>query len=1001
MREKGRWTKMKERAFDFVDRVSVESRILLWVFDDSGNRANQKRTNYSIDSKRDRTKVKNRIESFGSPGGGTALYDTLWHAFEEAERLSKASPGRYISVMVYTDGKDENSTRTREQLLSRFDKLVANNRNLWCFITPLGTSFKPLPEGGHIRYSEPKIPVPVRLSPTAFTLPSPASTSRMTLNLDLKGFDKAASLLRGKKVTFTFEAAGGSPLKLRLNPASIDLSSSKVTLQIEVLDSDQLEASREYQGTILVSYPDLDEHVIQGPTVIDLQFQKEERPKISDLRPLEGAVFATNAPVIFLLSTLQGAQVLWDFGDGASERGTRVTHAYTDAGPKRVVATVTGPNGLKATASTQIELVSAAVVVDQPGSRIFAGVETQLHASQRGGVTQFEWVVDGRVLLGGGASGEELTVTFTDEGQVPVMVRGIHPKLNVDSEEIMVDVLAAPALVILEPDSGSTHQFGVEVVFTASLEGPATEVVWQFVDEDTGVEFFSSDVLAAGTPAIARLRHVFPEGSTPSNVLVKATAPILGLAAPLSVTSRIQLVAPVRGMDVVSPARGTVLPFGEPVVFGATLTGPGASGVQWRLVDQTTGKVLAEATSPLDAQGGSILRHTFDAPEDLLVRVTAEATTEPGSTARFPRAQADYSVQYPAVEAQIQITSSGGFSTPVRFVLVSDAAPESVNWEFGDGARDDSGNSSPSHTYNAHGTFTVTAQVVAAGGKQARPMIVVEIPLVSPVAAIGIASNGESTSRVGPGETVEFTDESVGDVVSRTWVVDGAVSDQTGPKLALVFDEEGVHHVELRVEGPPGEGGVAAAVSEARADVPVKRSDHVLFTVGALVILLFTGFLWKFFSGNDVRAWKIGLSTTEDMEISYRSLTRFWSRLRKEARVPIKKLPCDEYWRGKTDEFLVRMTKDGPGSNKPRLKFTGAGQSNSHAVRLESDPLKEETGKSFWTLVDETEGATSPVWIGVETRIYNGGFDLTLRIFIVLAAGASLYALSNYAYGGL
>jgi Ca-activated chloride channel family protein len=54
--------------------------------------------------------------------GGTALYDAVAAAYDEAHKRVAADPDRTHTVLVLTDGKDEDSTLTLEELKGRFER---------------------------------------------------------------------------------------------------------------------------------------------------------------------------------------------------------------------------------------------------------------------------------------------------------------------------------------------------------------------------------------------------------------------------------------------------------------------------------------------------------------------------------------------------------------------------------------------------------------------------------------------------------------------------------------------------------------------------------------------------------------------------------------------------------------------------------------------------------------------------------------------------------------
>ena len=71
---------------------------------------------------------------------GTWLYYTLAKMLDLAQRLSEERDGRYISVLIFSDGKDETSPPpwTKAKLEETFHQAVAKNDNLWMFFAPIG-----------------------------------------------------------------------------------------------------------------------------------------------------------------------------------------------------------------------------------------------------------------------------------------------------------------------------------------------------------------------------------------------------------------------------------------------------------------------------------------------------------------------------------------------------------------------------------------------------------------------------------------------------------------------------------------------------------------------------------------------------------------------------------------------------------------------------------------------------------------------------------------------
>lgn len=61
-----------------------------------------------MEARRKRAALEQTIDEIQA-GGGTALYDAIAAAYEEAKARAAKQPGRIHAVVVMTDGKDENS----------------------------------------------------------------------------------------------------------------------------------------------------------------------------------------------------------------------------------------------------------------------------------------------------------------------------------------------------------------------------------------------------------------------------------------------------------------------------------------------------------------------------------------------------------------------------------------------------------------------------------------------------------------------------------------------------------------------------------------------------------------------------------------------------------------------------------------------------------------------------------------------------------------------------
>lgn len=177
---------------------------------------------------------------------------------------------------------------------------------------------------------------------------------------------------------------------------------------------------------------------------------------------------------------------------------------------------------------------------------------------------------------------------------------------------------------------------------------------------------------------------------------------------------------------------------------------------------------------------------------ELTVSGTAGSDTETKTdyiTASTPAPVADFS----------GTPTSGTVPLDVTFTDASTGEITSWSWDFGDGGTSTEQN--PTHTYNAVGTYTVALTVTGPGGSDTETKtdyITVNPEPVAPVAEFsGTPTEGDAPL------TVEFTDESTGDVTTWEWDFgDGGSSTEQNP--THVYNNSGTYTVALTVTGPAG-----------------------------------------------------------------------------------------------------------------------------------------------------------------------------------------------------
>ncbi|MCO7225580.1 PKD domain-containing protein [Pleionea sp. CnH1-48] len=172
--------------------------------------------------------------------------------------------------------------------------------------------------------------------------------------------------------------------------------------------------------------------------------------------------------------------------------------------------------------------------------------------------------------------------------------------------------------------------------------------------------------------------------------------------------------------------------------------------------------------------GGSKIQQLLDDNDGILIK---ELTTQPPT--------ADFS--FSASELSVQFTNSSS----------DDGNIVSYNWQFGDGSS--STQESPSHQYNAAGTYTVTLTVTDDDGQtgNASKNVTVVEDSAAPSASFTYVKNNL---------TVDFSDtssDSDGSIASWSWSFgDGSTSNQANP--SHTFNAAGSYDVTLEVTDNDG-----------------------------------------------------------------------------------------------------------------------------------------------------------------------------------------------------
>ncbi len=165
--------------------------------------------------------------------------------------------------------------------------------------------------------------------------------------------------------------------------------------------------------------------------------------------------------------------------------------------------------------------------------------------------------------------------------------------------------------------------------------------------------------------------------------------------------------------------------------------------------------------------------------------------------------------------------TSGAAPLTVQFTDQSTGSITSYAWDFGDGGTSSLKN--PAHTYTAAGTYTVTLTVTGHGGSDSETrtsFITVTESTDAPVAEF----TANTTSGVVP-QTVQFTDTSVGTIISRLWSFGDGTFVENVTEIIHTYTTPGNYTASLTVSGPDGDNTTSQMIH-----IFDDSSDH-FFTV--------------------------------------------------------------------------------------------------------------------------------------------------------------------------
>ncbi len=469
------------------------------------------------------------------------------------------------------------------------------------------------------------------------------------------------------------------------------------------------------------------------------------QPPEAIIGPFPGVVEVGQTVTLTSESTNSPTAISWGFGDGDSALGTTVRHAWKVPGTYTIELSVS--NSADADQTTAQIVVNARVSpptarFGQSSLEVVQGEQINFNDLSLNNPDTLTWEFGD----GSTAQGPNVSHSWDEPGTFRVTLTARN-SAGEDEESKTVTVIPLP------PDppaagftvSSATVPVNAVVNFTNTTTGDPTEFSWDFGDGTTST--------AASPP------HGF---SSPGTYEVTLTASNAGGSD--SFTRTIVVVDP--------PTASFTRTVNELVVTFADTTTNAPTAWQWDFGDGTS----SQAQNPTK---------TFAAAGTYTV--TLIASNDAGSSAPFTA----------TVEVASAPNANFTFVTgslTAQFTDASTESPDSWTWDFGDGTT--SAVQSPTHTYAAGGTYTVTLTVsnVAGTDVATTPVTVAVAPPVANIVC-NVVGGGVACDGTGSSGAVNYAWTGVGSV---------ATSGTTTPNASFTYATSGTYDITLTVENSEG-----------------------------------------------------------------------------------------------------------------------------------------------------------------------------------------------------
>ncbi len=496
---------------------------------------------------------------------------------------------------------------------------------------------------------------------------------------------------------------------------------------------------------------------------------------------------------------------VWDFGDGTTATGPKVSHEYVDKGKSAGVFNATlevtmqdrssGAQIINKDYKTTISIknIKPTIILQASSEKGAAPLAVNFDASSStdpdGKITGFAWDLDGNGVFND-ATGEKASYTYTASGtyEAAVQVTDNSGDTNVLKKPINISsTFALKSAIDVNSEVNGKLFIGKSYLFdgkrSSSPSGKVTKYTWNFGD---------------GTPAQSgrSVSHAFKTIGT-YEVL-------------LTVTDEGGTSATVgKKVSVTEPSKTPIsLITSSPAAVNGKITGAAPLSVNFDATKSTdTDDDIVEYAWDFDSDG------TFDkfGPSASYVypaQATYTATLRVTDSDNSERtAQVTVEVGAPGINAKINATPvTGVVPLTVKFDASASTYLEnqiiSYEWDFGDGSPKRQDAAKISYKYNKVGTYTAKVTAIGSDGKKATTGITITVQNV-PVKACFNSNRKEAKV---PAEFVFNANCSTGSIAKFNWDLDnnGNFSDAAGMQVSKTFSDPGIYTISLEVTDGQG-----------------------------------------------------------------------------------------------------------------------------------------------------------------------------------------------------